>query len=81
MQHSLRAVCADCGVEMKPYKNGLMLEARLKDGRPYYKVSSDKWICPCCGWTAYIGFAPEAIPSTDAERYDRIFPDATITLK
>jgi len=59
MTHVPKLWCGHCDAEMKPHKNGVVLQADTEAGRAYYKVGSDQWACPLCGTTVLY-----AAPST-----------------
>jgi hypothetical protein len=51
-----KAFCAQCRVAYKPVDNGIILAAKLPDGRTYYKVHSDLHACPKCEHRIFAGF-------------------------
>lgn len=67
MPHVPKAFCADCAVEMVVDRAGVTVETlssgiRAPDGGPgsYYKVQSDRLVCPACGHGVLTGM-PAAV--------------------
>jgi hypothetical protein len=54
-----KAVC-NCGGFFEPDKNGAIVET-LVNGKPYYKIHSDRLKCKKCGIIIYTGFAKRPI--------------------
>lgn len=79
MPYIPRAICATCDRPMRPLRNDQMLEAVLPDGRSYYKIAADEYICPACHHKIFIGFGKEVIEAHD-ERYDDIAVDKPFSL-
>lgn len=79
MPYIPQAVCAQCDRPMKPLRNGQTLEAILPNGRSYYKVDADEYICPGCQTKIFIGFSREAIEAHD-DRYESILADHAFSL-
>lgn len=69
-----RAFCVKCKVPYKPKENGIILAAKLDDGRTYYKVHSDMHECPSCGNEIYAGFG------TPVESFATGFPTTHTTV-
>lgn len=60
MTYIPRAVCMSCRVEMRPAKNGVILQANTESG-PYYKVAADLVECPECHVQVAIGFGKDVV--------------------
>ena len=50
-----RPVCVECGLEMRPEKNGVGLLDMAEFGA-YQIWDADKWKCPSCGKEIIVGF-------------------------
>jgi len=74
MAHVPRAICGDCNIEMRPQKNGVDIEMITEDGSPYYKISSDRYACPNCLRTIYVGMG-EPFAFHFQDNYDNIKVD------
>ena len=65
MPHIPKAVCVQCGRELKILKTGARLEALMKTGKdsygPYYKISADVYRCESCGIEIAVDFANEPL--------------------
>ena len=68
-------VLCRCGRFMRPEKNGVTVEERLEDGRPYKLWDADLWSCPECGNEVIAGFGAQPI----VEHYQQ--PDYDMTRK
>ena len=53
-------ICVDCQIEMRPAKNGFVVELMAAD-RPYQKWSTDKWACPNCSFEVVVGFGRQPL--------------------
>lgn len=75
------AICVNCKCAMKPVKNDFTVEMMV-DGKPYYKISADKWGCPVCFATIVIGFAGKPFAEHgQPEGYDKTPADLQATFR
>lgn len=76
MTHIPRAFCSNCGIEMKPLRNGVQLQVLTANRMEYYKIHSDRWGCPQCNNAIYIGFGSPIHPRS--EHYEDCKVHATV---
>ena len=50
-----RPVCSPCEVEMRPFKNGVVVVDYAERG-PYQLWEADEWACPKCKHKIVVGF-------------------------
>lgn len=74
-----KAVCK-CGSIFSPEKNGVIVEM-LVNGKPYYKIHSDKLKCVGCGFEICTGFAKQPITEHYKEDYNAEQNQADIKIK
>ena len=63
-----KAICS-CGGFFEPDKNGAIVEM-LVNGKPYYKIHSDRFKCKKCNAIIYIGFAKQPITEHYKSNYN-----------
>lgn len=80
MTHIPRAFCAHCDLEMFPDEIGKMVETTTQ-GRPYYKVSVDKWKCRSCGTLVLLHDKNTQIIHHSDSRYNEYRADYRIAFK
>jgi len=54
-------VCVPCQVEMRPKRNGVIVEEHREEGKPYKIWEADLWECPKCHHECILGFADRPI--------------------
>ena len=74
-----KAVCI-CGNIFEPDKNGAIVEM-LVNGKPYYKIHSDRFKCKKCNAIIYIGFAKQPITEHYKSDYNDAMNNADIQIK
>lgn len=55
-----RPVCSPCEVEMRPFKNGVVVVDYSARG-PYLLWEADEWACPKCKHKVVVGFGESPI--------------------
>ena len=65
--HIPKVICEPCNLEMRPVKNGVVVEMMADTCIYYYKISGDRYQCTNCKQLVVTGFAkiPLAEPFQD----------------
>lgn len=65
----MRPFCVQCLRQMKPSKNGRLVEITYRGGQPYQMFAGDEYTCEGCGIKIVTGFPRTAL----AESYQAIY--------
>lgn len=76
-----KIACDDCGIEMEPVTNGVVVEVCMAHGVTYYKIEADRWQCPWCKRKVVTGFAHIPVAEHRNPKYETIHADTVIALR
>jgi DNA-directed RNA polymerase subunit RPC12/RpoP len=68
----MRPFCVHCRRQMKPTKNGRVVEICYRNGEPYQMFAGDEYTCEDCGIKIVTGFSRHAMAESFQPIYERI---------
>lgn len=67
-------ICVKCEREMRPKKNGIIVEEHSDHDKPYKIWEADLWACLHCGIEIIAGFGQNPAAEHYMEGYNKLLP-------